>query len=292
MSDEGPGFFADKHVAIFGLGLMGGSAARVLKGKCRRLTGIDPNPAVVQAALLQKVVDRADVQPGDLLVDVDLVILAAPVNSIVFLLSNLPSYCPNRAMVIDFGSTKKAICEAMRTLPYRFDPVGGHPMSGKETSGLENADPSLFKGAVFALVALDRTSPVARTTAEALVGLLGSHPLWLDAAVHDRHVAATSHLPYLISNALAFCTPVSAAPLTATGFASATRLAGTSPDMMMDVLQTNRDAILASLHQYRDHLAMLENLLSTGDLTQLRYLLEAGSENRNRIEMFSKGDTL
>lgn len=292
MPDEGPGFFKDKHVAIFGLGLMGGSAAMALKGHCRLLTGIDPHPAVIDAALSRGLVDQADVTSGDLVADADFVILAAQVNTILSILSDLPKLCPREAVILDFGSTKKKICDAMRGLPDRFDPIGGHPMCGKETSGLNNADASIFFGAAFVLVQMERTSARATKTVKAFIDLLGSHPIMMDAATHDLQVAAISHVPYLAANALAYSTPVSAAPLAATGFASTTRLALTPPDMMMDVLQTNRDAILDSLNQYRAHLASIENLLNTRDWTGLGSLLTAGAEKRVQIDLSNKGKTV
>jgi prephenate dehydrogenase len=292
MSDEGPGFFTDKHVAIFGLGLMGGSLAMALKGRCLTLTGIDPDPAAVESARQQAIVDQAAIQPGDLLADTDLIILATPVNTILVILASLPALCAHRAIVLDFGSTKRMICQSMRELPEQFDPIGGHPMCGKESAGLDNADPTLFHGANFALIPLERTTPSARQAAEELVNLIGSHPIWMDAETHDTQVAATSHLPYLAANALAYCTQASAAPMAASGFTSTTRLAVTPVSMMLDVLQTNRDAILTSLHQYCQHLAQLENLISTGDLPALQAVLAAGADNRKRIELSAKGEIL
>lgn len=279
-------------MVIFGLGLMGGSLAMALKGHCHTLTGIDPDPAAVQSARQQAVVDRAAVQPGDLLADADLIILAAPVNTILGILVSLPALCAHPAIVLDLGSTKRMICQSMRELPEQFDPIGGHPMCGKENAGLVNADPALFSGANFALVPLERTTPEARRTAEELVKLIGSRPIRMDAETHDSQVAATSHLPYLIANALAYCTPLSAAPLAASGFASTTRLAVSPASMMMDVLETNQDAILTSLHQYCQHLAVLENLISTGNLPELQAVLTAGADNRKQIELSAKGEIL
>jgi prephenate dehydrogenase len=292
MPDEGPGFFTGKHVAIFGLGLMGGSLAMALNGQCGRLTGIDPDPAVVRSALRRGVVSQAAVQAGSLLEEADVIILAAPVNAILNILKTLANVCRKEAVVLDFGSTKRAISQTMQALPERFDPVGCHPMCGKETSGLEYADPAMFKGAAFVIVPLERSSENARLTAEALAGLLGSHPVHLDAESHDRFVSATSHLPYLVSNCLAFCTPVEAAALAASGFASATRLAVTSPDMMMDVLETNKDTIIEALRGYRDRLALIEELLIQDDFERLRSELEAGAENRRRIDFAKKGVVL
>jgi prephenate dehydrogenase len=283
MGDDGSGFFADKHVAIFGLGLMGGSLALSLQGKCRLLTGIDSDPATIQTAINRGIVDRGDIQPGVLLGNVDLIILAAPVKTILALLGNLPDFCQSKAVVMDLGSTKLKICEAMQKLPGRFDPIGGHPMCGKETSGLENADPSMFQDATFAFIPLERTTTFARQCAEELASQIGSQLLWLDATTHDQQVAATSHLPYLAANALAFCTPINTSSMAATGFSSTTRLAATSPTMMMDVLQTNREAILSSLHRYNKHLAAIEKLMTTGEFDALYTLLAQGSENRNKI---------
>jgi prephenate dehydrogenase len=292
MPDDGPGFFTDKHVAIFGLGLMGGSLAMALNGRCRMLTGIDPDAAVVQSALRRGIVSEAVVEPGRLLEDVDLIILAAPVNAILGILKNLANLIRNEAVVVDFGSTKREICRVMRDLPVNLDPIGSHPMCGKETSGLDYADPVIFKGAAFAIVPLERSSENARETAGALAGLLGSRPIWMDADSHDRFVAATSHLPYIVSNSLAFCTPVEAAPLAASGFASATRLAGSSTDMMMDVLETNKDTVVEALRGYRDRLALIEELLIHDDFQRLRSELEAGAENRRRIDFAKRGVVL
>ncbi len=292
MSDEGPGFFTDNHVAIFGLGLMGGSLAMALKGHCRLLTGIDPDAAAVESALRREIVDQANVRVGSRLADVDIVILAAPVITIIQLLEKLPTFVPGKCLVLDLGSTKRRICSAMEKLPARFDALGGHPMCGKETGGLDGADASLFEDAAFVFVPIERTTPEARKTAVELTNLLGSRAVWMDAETHDLQVAATSHLPYLAANALAFCTPVSAAPLAASGFASATRLAVTPPSMMMDVLDTNRDVILQSLRVYREHLQQMENLLFTGNLPELQLCLAAGAENRTRIESFGKGKSL
>jgi prephenate dehydrogenase len=292
MPDDGPGFFTDKHVAIFGLGLMGGSLAMALNSRCGRLTGIDPDPAVVRLAMQRGIVSQAAVQAGQLLVDADVIILAAPVNAILGILKTLSGLIRKEAVVLDFGSTKESVCHAMQNLPAHLEPIGAHPMCGKETGGLENADPVIFKEAAFAIVPLERSTDNARAAVEALASLLGSHPVWMDAESHDRYVAAISHLPYLVSNSLAFCTPVEAAPLAATGFASTARLAVSSPDMMMDVLETNKDAIIEALHGYRDRLALIEDLLIGEDFERLRSELEAGAENRRQIDFARRGVVL
>src|SRR5512132_1213775 len=128
-----PGFnLASSKIAIVGLGLMGGSLALGLRGKCAAIYGIDTDRATVELALAQQIVDYADCDPAKLLPKADLIILSAPVPAILTLLEQLPSYTQNSCIVMDLGSTKKRIVEAMSGLPERFDPIGGHPICGKE----------------------------------------------------------------------------------------------------------------------------------------------------------------
>jgi prephenate dehydrogenase len=121
---------AESKVAIIGLGLMGGSLALGLRGKCAALYGIDPHQPTLELALSQHIVDYADSDPAKLLPEADLVILSAPVPAILTLLKQLPSFTSNPCIVMDLGSTKKQIVDAMSCLPERFDPVGGHPICG------------------------------------------------------------------------------------------------------------------------------------------------------------------
>jgi len=282
MTDDDPGFFAGR-LAILGLGLMGGSLALALQGKCTAVLGIDPDPQAVELARQQHIVDLAAVEPAELLPQADVIVLAAPVNAIIGLLQELPQLHPGAPIVVDLGSTKVKIMETMQMLPERFDPLGGHPMCGKEVSGLANADARLFQGAPFAFTPSLRTTPRARQFAGWLAASIGACPLWIDAATHDRWVAATSHLPYLVANALAFTTPVETAPLTGSGFRSTTRLAVTPPGMMMDVLVTNQAAILDRLRSFRVHMEQVEHLLAQGEFGALQELLNEGARRKQAI---------
>src|SRR5262245_31038212 len=152
----------DSRIAILGLGLMGGSLALALKGKCAVLYGIDSDPATVELALTKKVVDEADVDPAKLLPQADLIILAIPVQGIITFIQKLPSLRQTPCIVLDVGSTKHDVLDEMSGLPENFDPVGGHPICGKEKPGLENAEAMLYRAAPFVVTALERTT--ARAT--------------------------------------------------------------------------------------------------------------------------------
>jgi len=264
---------AESKIAIIGLGLMGGSLALGLRGKCAALYGIDPHPSTLALALSQQIVDYADSDPAQLLPEVDLVILAAPVPAILTLLDQLPSYTPNPCIVMDLGSTKRLVVEAMSRLPERFDPIGGHPICGKEKLSLANAERTLYYAAPFLLTPLERTSPRAISAANQIIEALGAKAKILNAVEHDRILAFTSHLPFLISSVLALATPNDVAPFVGPGFKSTSRLAGTSSSMMLGVLQSNRENVLNALHELQNQLAEIESALSSSDFSKLENIL-------------------
>jgi prephenate dehydrogenase len=281
--DENPDFLTGKRIAIVGLGLIGGSLAMALRGHCARLLGIDLDAAILALAKEGQVVDEVSADPATLLPGADIIILAAPVGAILKTINSLPGLCPKAVMVMDMGSTKVEIMRAMDRLPARFDPIGGHPMAGKERLSLANAEPGLFRGAPFALTPLPRTSSRVRNLAIQICQVAGGHPLLLEPDQHDRWVGATSHLPYLVSSALMLSTPEEAAPMVGPGFRSATRLAATPSSMMLDVLRTNPGHIRAALARLRDQLDRMDDLLVQGDFESLGALLTGAREKKERL---------
>src|SRR5688572_17156992 len=202
-----PGFttLANCKVAIVGLGLMGGSLASALRGRCREIVGVSRSPETIDFALTHGLIDREATFEASS--DCDLLVLAAPVRTILTQLdqlakSNLRSAKRSSTVVIDLGSTKTQIVSAMQALPPRFDPVGGHPMCGKESSGITNAEATLYQGKTFVLTPLPRTSPAALALAHELIAAIGSVPFVLPAEEHDALVAVSSHLPYLVATTL------------------------------------------------------------------------------------------
>jgi prephenate dehydrogenase len=268
---------AEQRVAILGMGLMGGSLALALRGRMAAVYGCDPDPQVCSMATQRQIVDRCVQDPAEILPQVGMVILAAPVRAILQIINELPDIQPAGSVVLDLGSTKAQICAAMSALPAPFEAVGGHPICGKEHGTLVNAQADLYLNAAFVLTELSNTTERARRLVLELLKQVGAYPIWLDDEAHDRWVASTSHLPYLAANALAAITPREATPLIGPGFRSTARLAASPRRMMLDILVSNKSNILPNLSLYRRQLETLEQLLEQGEEAALLELLEQGA---------------
>ena len=251
----------DAVIGICGLGLIGGSLALALRGHCSRLIGFDSDLSTLELALSKNFVDQAEPSPFHLLPQVDVLILATPVPAILNLIQQFSSLVPYPCIIMDLGSTKKDIVEAMSALPPCFDPIGGHPICGKERLGLENADRNLYQGAPFVITPLERTTQMAKSAVTQMISIIGAHVIEMTAEEHDSILAITSHLPFLLSSALTHSTPLEFASLIGPGFRSTSRLAGTPSHMMIGILKSNRDNIMGALQTFRNSLAKLESAL-------------------------------
>lgn len=289
---RGPDFLATSRIAILGLGLMGGSLALALRSRYQELLGCDSDPDTLIQAEKLEIFDQLSTDPAEILPRAEVVILATPLNAILNFIKKIPSLHPGSAIVLDLGSTKVQVLQAMEELPERFDPLGGHPMCGKETTGLEQAEGGLFKEAVFALTTLERTSSKAKSFADQLVHEIGSRPLWIDADTHDQWSAAVSHLPYLMAAALSAATPLDSGQLVGPGFRSTTRIAATPTSIMLDVLETNQKYILESLNRFRAEFDKLEGLLTKNDFETLNDQLMQNAERHRKLVIKSSAGEL
>lgn len=261
------------RVSVVGMGLMGASLCidLVRGGHCREVRGVARRTDTVLQAFFSDAVDEAT---NDLITGVlgaDIVVLATPVRTIISTLAEIgPSLWPG-TLVIDMGSTKGEIVAAMEQLPAGVQPVGGHPMCGKETAGFESAEPGLYVDAPWVLSPLARTSPGALALARELAEAVGARPMVIEAQRHDRLVAAISHLPYLTASALVLAIGDAAREdavaweIAAGGFRDTTRVAASDTHMFLDILTTNRKAVLEQLDQFSAHVEELRALLATGD---------------------------
>jgi len=274
---------------------MGGSMALALRDRARCIAGLDMNPETRRYALENGIIDEATDDLYEAVHDADTVILSAPVRVILDLLQKrLGAYLRNNTLLIDIGSTKADICEVMGKLPIGVQAIGGHPMTGKETSGIAVSDGDLYVGKPFVLCPTRRTTPATRIRALAFVEALRALPIEMDAERHDRVVATISHVPYLLSAALMGTAERQADmdeavwALAAGGFRDMTRLAGSDITMMSDITSTNTQAIAELLAHFRVQLAVLETMLISQDQERLAEALRPFREARLKWEKHYK----
>jgi prephenate dehydrogenase len=281
---------AGAQVTIVGLGLMGGSLAGALRGQCRAVVGVARREATAEAALADGLVDWATTDLAEGVREADAVVLATPVRVIIQQLGEIGPLVPQGCLVMDLGSTKARIVKEMARLPEHVQPLGAHPMCGKEISGLEAADPDLYRDRTFILTPLERTSEAALALGQALAKAVGAHVLLLEPERQDFIVATVSHLPYLLACALVATADAttSADPAAwevfAGGFRDTSRVAGSDVTMMMDILLTNRDEVLKALDTYQAKLGDLTRLVAKGDEEEMRAALSAVRDER--MQMF------
>lgn len=268
--------FTFNRISIVGLGLVGGSWGLALKqrGVKARLVGCD-RAEILERALALGVVEEGSADPGTAVRNADLVIFATPVRAILDLLSQLkPSLSP-RALVTDVGSTKRLICQRAREL-FGDEPLflGGHPLAGKEHSGLENAQATLFENARYVLTPLspDHLEDERVKAFSSLVEAVGARPFVTDASIHDRAVAFLSHLPQLVSSGLASMIAEESAEdslpieLAASGFRDVTRLAESPYALWRDICLTNIENIQSALEALVEKLEAMKVHLSDREL--------------------------
>lgn len=259
------------RVTIVGCGLMGASFALALRqhGACSRIAGWDSSPAALDEALGRGIIDEADDAAGaGRPSSSDLLYLAMPVAEIINFLRESGGRVRRGTLVTDAGSTKLEVCRAAAAyLPEGVRFIGGHPIAGSHRSGSAHARADLFRGAPYVLTC--EPGQDAGPELEALgaaVGLMGAQVIRLTAAEHDRALAWLSHLPQLVSSALASTVEAKAkgeAPptLAGPGYRDMTRLAGSAWSMWGDILATNPapiahalDELIESLGAVRDEL--------------------------------------
>jgi prephenate dehydrogenase len=260
-------------VAIVGLGLLGGSLGLALKkaGFAGRIVGYARRAETRDQALRAGAIDEAFTDVTGAVRGADLVILATPVAVILDQLPRLQPHLSPQALITDVGSTKRRICKLAAEL-YAEAPLflGGHPMAGKERSGLENADARLFKNARYVLTPIkpEHLNDARVQAFRRLVTAIGARPLTTDPATHDLAVAYLSHLPQLISSGLASMVEEKhtneglTLEVAASGFRDVTRLADSPYSIWRDICLTNTeniqmalDALIQKLESIKLHLS-------------------------------------
>lgn len=240
-------------IAIIGMGLIGGSIGLALKNSNAsnlEIIGHDVNPQAAKTAAKRGAIDHAVFRLFEAVDGASMVIIATPVLAIRETLELIKDMVSPGCVVTDTGSTKEAILTwAEEYLPSEVSFVGGHPMAGRETSGIAAADPSIFQGSRYVIIPGRSATKEAVDAVLNLITIVGARPFFLDAFEHDSLVAAVSHLPLVLSSALVTATKRSSSwremsKLAATGFRDTTRLASGDPVMSLDICITNRDGVI------------------------------------------------
>jgi prephenate dehydrogenase len=245
------------RVAFVGTGLIGGSFALAARPHLpgARLVGWD-KPEVLKRACAQGVVDEGRPELSEALAGADLIYVALPVGLTIERLRDIARHAAPVALVTDAASTKRAVCAVAKkefSGAARF--LGGHPMAGKEDSGVDAAEATLFRGAQYALIgaASDSDSDPRVARFLDLLKAIVARPVWMDAETHDRAAAVVSHLPQLVAVALAGvvreATDQTGLPLTLAGrgLRDALRLAGSPYAVWRDIVLTNADHLETGL---------------------------------------------
>jgi prephenate dehydrogenase len=265
-----------KKVAIVGLGLIGGSMGAAFRRSGHFVRGYDANSGVMDSAKRLGLVDDLAEGPKSCVVGVNAVFLAVPVMAILGLLPVVGEAAPNEAIIIDAGSVKKPIVEAMQLLPSAHRMVGGHPLAGNEHSGPGSSDPDLFLGRPFLLCGSKRTSPQTMDDAYEMVRVLGAEPAQLSAEEHDQILARTSHVPQFVSTLLASCLEPGDFEYAGPGLRDMTRLAASEPAMWRDIAISNSANIAMALRVLAARLNDAAEFVETVDIAAIETLLQDG----------------
>lgn len=278
------------NITIIGMGLIGGSFALDIK-RARpacRISTIDPNPANRRTALAHGMADQvhATVSP-QALHGTDFVLIAAPVSALEGICSDLAAALPAQTVVCDTGSTKQnALAAFRRHLPQHYPRcVAAHPIAGAEQSGAAAARHGLFAGRRLILCPHEAQDAGSLKTAATLWRETGAAVSEMDAAEHDRLLAAVSHLPHLLAFAyirqmLDAPDGAHALPFAGSGFRDFTRIAASSPEMWTGIALANRQSLLPLLEENRRQIEALHQMLRNTDENALHEYFQTASSLR------------
>lgn len=278
------------RIAVIGLGLIGGSmglALRRARWRAAEIVGYVRRTEVGRVALDSGAVDRVESSLKETVRSAELIVIATPVLTIENILSDIAADLAPDSVVTDTASTKLQVMRwAEQLLPPRVSFVGGHPMAGKETSGIEAAKADLFRSCTYCLTPAQQAKPVALETVIDMVRHLGAEPMTIGAQQHDNLVAGISHLPLLVSAALVSATTRNPSweqmsRLAASGYRDVTRLASGNPEVNAHICLSNRPAIISWIDEFTRELQRLRGLVADGN-NEIEAALAVANEARQR----------
>ena len=269
--------FQPTSVGIVGLGLIGGSIGLALKAKTQfSIYGFDLDAAVAKRALEIGAIDFYVQALEDIGPRANLIFIAAPIAQTAQTIKNLLPFLSPGTIVSDVASVKWGIVNEVEKELFNRDVtfIAGHPMAGKETQGIDTADPQLFEGRPWVLIHNDNVPLEAYKQIENVIALIGAQTIVLDAETHDMAVALVSHLPLLVANTLLETVAENqlwniSSKLAAGGFRDTTRLASGNPQLHKDIVCVNREKILLALSELEQKLGEIRKLVESRDEEEL-----------------------
>jgi prephenate dehydrogenase len=278
-------------VTIVGLGLIGGSLGMAIKKKkLARVIGLTRDASKAALAVDMKAVDYASTNIKGIIQEADLIFICYPIHMIVPEISKIIQFVKRGAIITDVGSSKTLIVREAEKLARKgvlF--VGGHPMAGKEKTGLENSEADLFEGKNYILTKTAKTDAKALNFLKTFLSKLGAKVQVLAPDVHDNIVAGISHMPVAVAAALVDSVlssqrfSSSMKHFAASGFRDSTRIASGDPKLGTDMFVTNKKAVLSSLNSFKKSLAKIERLIKQGNATTIHEMLSQIKEFRDSI---------
>jgi prephenate dehydrogenase len=275
------------RVAILGVGLIGGSIGLAARGRAgAEVCGYDPDAAVRAKALELGAIDMQAPDVAAAVASADVVFVAAPVGALGESVRIALAAAGPDCVVSDVGSTKRVLADA--AADERF--VGGHPLAGAETAGVENAREDLFDGATWYLTpAKGSTAGVLYERLHRLLSRFGARPTAIDADTHDRLMASVSHLPHVLANLLVSQTASllgeesERLPAVGPSFRDATRVAGANSAIWTDIYMSNRDALIAGIDELAGRLHDVRGWLAADDAPAVTAWNERARAERERL---------
>jgi prephenate dehydrogenase len=274
------------RIAVVGVGLIGGSIGLAARERLSaEVSGFDRSEAALRIGLERGALDQACGSTAEALEQADAAFVAVPVGALRDVVAEVLAAAPPECAVTDVGSTKRAVVTT------HADPrfVGGHPLAGAETSGVEHARADLFEGATWYLTPTATTSGIVYERVHRMLHALGARPAAIDADVHDSILAAVSHLPHVFANLLvseaAGAVSMEGERLPATGpsFRDATRVAGASSRVWTDIYISNRDVLVAAIDRAVERLGAVRDALATSDASWIAGWNDVAAADRRRL---------
>ncbi len=282
--------FTKMKIAIVGLGQIGGSLAKAFTKEriYSEIIGVDKNLITIEKAKRLKIVNRVANDLKKAIPQADLVILAVPVRQIIKILPKVTASMKRETILCEVGSTKGEIFKMIKKLPQKINYIGLHPMAGTEKEGIDGAEENLFVNKTFMVFPSKNSKNSSVKIILDLIKQLKAKPLIMNINAHDQIMAQVSHLPYLFSISLVNLATSSkfkdSFKVLGGSFRDATRVAESSPEMMLDILTTNRKNIIRQINSTSKELSLYKSFLQKGDEDRLLAKILKAKKVRSRLK--------